>query len=110
METPVSFSSVMPMTAPAPMRIELEDPTPHIEFLRDLFDDLACDNIKIEAVMLPVRSYFTLKAYIDTRGRQARGMEIMGIRVLMNPRRDSGPPDLIFDDENALRVLSRRKK
>lgn len=111
----MSFTGTMPMSAPAPMRIELEDPTPHAQYLEALSEDLMRDNVKVDAVMLPVKAYFSMQAFIDARGYgkysgSGRGMEFMGMKILMDPRRDSGPPTLIFDDENALRVLSRRKK
>lgn len=100
---------------PAPIRIELEDAQPHLDFINEVRNGLDYENIHLDAIIFPSIAYISIKTFLEYRGflshsRGAnRGLEYMGVRILMDPKRDWGAPVLLFDEDEGMKVFSKRR-
>ncbi len=98
-----------------PMHVQLNNPETILDYLTKLQETLEFENIKLDGVMFGVNDYFSLRDLANTRS--SWGMEfreecltINGIRILIDPMRDAGAPVAVFNESEAIKVMSMRRK
>jgi len=104
----------LPLTL-CPMRITLKDPEPLLEYLTSLYETLIESDIRLDGVLFGVSDYFTLRDLANTRSgwyceMGEDGLTINGVRICLDPMRDDGPPVAMFEESEAIKVMSMRRK
>lgn len=104
----------LPLTKTA-MRVDLRDPGPLLDDLVEVQERLLYENIKLDGMMYGVVDYFTLRDLAEDRMRirvdNDRGdFTINDVRILLDPAREGGPPVAVFEESEALKVMSKRRK
>lgn len=97
--------------------VELEDPRPLREYLHNLGLQMAEQNLKPWGVVFPARSYFSIVEYVrelctrrDDLLSEPGTLSFDGLRLFLDPMRDTGEPLPLFDDENAVTIYTMRLK
>lgn len=109
--------STSPPEPPTIYDVELEDPHPLREYLHNISMQMGEQNLKVWGVVFPARSYFSIVEYVrefstrcDDQLSEPGTLSFDGIRLFMDPMRDTGEPLPLFDDENAVTIYTMRLK
>ncbi len=92
------------------MEFSLKDPQVVLGYLMNLCETLYESDIKLEGVMFGATDYFTLRNMANNRGVWAGGqLSINDVKIMLDPMRDEGAPVAVFNETEAIKVLSMRK-
>ncbi len=98
-----------------PMRIQLNDPEVILDFIMKLHEELYLENIQLDGVLFGVNDYFSIREFAAGKmswssKRDDQGFKINGVRILLDPMRDEGAPVAVFSENDAIKVMSMRRK
>jgi len=94
--------------------VEIQDHRPIVMGLRALQDRYALENMQIVGVMLGSVTYLSLREYVNASERLSERhtgghMEMLGMRIYMDPSRDEGPMVPLFGEREAINLYALRR-